>query len=105
MKEEYVDITKTGPVPLKGLNYQDDSDNLGSFERLVLSGNRTMQQSLTPETEYSLGEELATKGFGESIYDDNIQFASQADDLNEVRAIEQPWYAQIGAGIDKGDIV
>ena len=44
MKEEYVDITKTGPVPLKGLNYQDDSDNLGSFERLVLSGNRTMLQ-------------------------------------------------------------
>lgn len=105
MKEEYVDITKTGPVPLKGLNYQDDSDNLGSFERLVLSGNRTMQQSLTPETEYSLGEELATKGFGESIYDDNIQFASQADDLNEVRAIEQPWYAQIGAGLAKGAIL
>lgn len=102
---EFEDITKTGPVGLKGLNYQNNNDNIGDFEKLVLSGNRTMQQSLAPDTEYQVGQELAARGFGESSYDERINFVEQADDLNEVRAIEQPWYAQIGAGLAKGAIL
>lgn len=102
---EFEDITKTGPVGLKGLNYQNNNDNIGDFEKLVLSGNRTMQQSLAPDTEYQVGQALADRGFGESSYDERINFVEQADDLNEVRAIEQPWYAQIGAGLAKGAIL
>lgn len=49
--------------------------------------------------------ELADKGYGQSIYDEDINFVSQADDLNEVRAIEQPWYAQLGAGLAKGAVL
>ena len=60
---------------------------------------------MAPSTSEEVGIELADKGYGQSIYDEDINFVSQADDLNEVRAIEQPWYAQLGAGLAKGAVL
>jgi hypothetical protein len=99
---EYQDITKTGPVGLKGLNRVPE---MGEFELGVLGGTRALQQSLAPSTSEEVGIELADKGYGQSVYDEDINFVSQADDLNEVRAIEQPWYAQLGAGLAKGAVL
>lgn len=99
---EYQDITKTGPVGLKGLNRVPE---MGEFELSVLGGTRALQQSLAPSTSEEVGIELADKGYGQSVYDEDINFVSQADDLNEVRAIEQPWYAQLGAGLAKGAVL
>ena len=98
---EYQDITKTGPVGLKGLKGLNRVPEMGEFELSVLGGTRALQQSLAPSTSEDVGMELADKGYGQSIYDEDINFVSQADDLNEVRAIEQPWYAQLGAGLAK----
>lgn len=99
---EYQDITKTGPVGLKGLKGLNRIPEMGEFELSVLGGTRALQRSLAPSTSEDVGMELADKGYGQSIYDEDINFVSQADDLNEVRAIEQPWYAQLGAGLAKG---
>ena len=98
---EYQDITKTGPVGLKGLKGLNRVPEMGEFELSVLGGTRALQQSLAPSTSEEVGIELADKGYGQSVYDEDINFVSQADDLNEVRAIEQPWYAQLGAGLAK----
>lgn len=102
---EYQDITKTGPVGLKGLKGLNRVPEMGEFELSVLGGTRALQQSLAPPTSEEVGIELADKGYGQSIYDEDINFVSQADDLNEVRAIEQPWYAQLGAGLAKGAVL
>lgn len=102
---EYQDITKTGPVGLKGLKGLNRIPEMGEFELSVLGGTRALQQSLAPSTSEEVGIELADKGYGQSIYDEDINFVSQADDLNEVRAIEQPWYAQLGAGLAKGAVL
>lgn len=102
---EYQDITKTGPVGLKGLKGLNRVPEMGEFELSVLGGTRALQQSLAPSTSEEVGIELADKGYGQSIYDEDINFVSQADDLNEVRAIEQPWYAQLGAGLAKGAVL
>ena len=100
--EKYTDITKTGPVALKGL---PGLNRQGDFEKLILSGSDNMQRSLTPSTSKNVGLELASQGYGDSSYDEDIQFENQAENLNEVRAIEQPWYSQIGAGLAKGAIL
>lgn len=102
---EYQDITKTGPVGLKGLKGLNRVPEMGEFELSVLGGTRALQQSLAPSTSEEVDIELADKGYGQSIYDEDINFVSQADDLNEVRAIEQPWYAQLGAGLAKGAVL
>lgn len=102
---EYQDITKTGPVGLKGLKGLNRAPEMGEFELSVLGGTRALQQSLAPSTSEEVGIELADKGYGQSVYDEDINFVSQADDLNEVRAIEQPWYAQLGAGLAKGAVL
>lgn len=102
---EYQDITKTGPVGLKGLKGLNRVPEMGELELSVLGGTRALQQSLAPSTSEEVGIELADKGYGQSVYDEDINFVSQADDLNEVRAIEQPWYAQLGAGLAKGAVL
>ena len=100
--EKYTDITKTGPVALKGL---PGLNRQGDFEKLILSGSGNMQRSLTPSTSKNVGLELASQGYGDGSYDEDIQFENQAENLNEVRAIEQPWYSQIGAGLAKGAVL
>ena len=100
--EKYTDITKTGPAALKGL---PGLNRQGDFEKLILSGSGNMQRSLTPSTSKNVGLELASQGYGDSSYDEDIQFENQAENLNEVRAIEQPWYSQIGAGLAKGAVL
>ena len=105
---DFKDITKTGPVALKGLpglNKKQLGDTLGDFEKSALLDTDSMLRSVTPSTQRNVGLELASQGYGDSSYDDNLQFASQAEDLNEVRAIKQPWYAQIGAGVAKGAVL
>ena len=68
--EKYTDITKTGPVALKGL---PGLNRQGDFEKLILSGSGNMQRSLTPSTSKNVGLELASQGYGDSSYDEDIQ--------------------------------
>ena len=99
------DITKTGPVGLQGLKgiSQQQQDDLSEYSKAIRSmSGRRIAQAFTPNAEVPVGAQLAAAGYGESIYDDAIQNVSQLEDIQDIRAQEQPWYAQLGAGIGKG---
>lgn len=99
------DITKIGPVGLKGLKGigQQQQAELSDYSRAIRSmSGRGLAQTFVPDAEVPVGMQLAAAGYGESTYDDAIQNVSQLEDIQDIRAQEQPWYAQLGAGIGKG---
>ena len=99
------DITKTGPVGLTGLKgiSQQQQQELSYYSKAIRSmSGRQLSQTFTPDAEIPIGMELAAAGYGESTYDSAIQSVSQLADIQDIRAQEQPWYAQLGAGIGKG---
>ena len=99
------DITKVGPIGLKGLKGigQQQQAELSDYSRAIRSmSGRGLAQTFVPDAEVPVGMQLAAAGYGESTYDDAIQNVSQLEDIQDIRAQEQPWYAQLGAGIGKG---
>ena len=99
------DITQTGPVGLKGLKGigQQAQQELSDYSKAIRSmSGRQLSQTYIPDEEIAIGMTLAKAGYGESIYDDAIQSVSQLNDIQDIRAQEQPWYAQLGAGVAKG---
>ena len=99
------DITQTGPVGLKGLKGigQQAKQELSDYSKAIRSmSGRQLSQTYIPDEEVAIGVALAEAGYGESIYDDAIQSVSQLNDIQDIRAQEQPGYAQLGAGVAKG---
>lgn len=99
------DITKIGPVGLKGLKGigQQQQAELSDYSRAIRSmSGRGLAQTFVPDAEVPVGMQLAAAGYGDSSYDTAIQNVSQLEDIQDIRAQEQPWYAQLGAGIGKG---
>lgn len=99
------DITKVGPVGLKGLKGigQQQQAELSDYSKAIRSmSGRGLAQTFVPDAEVPVGMQLAAAGYGESTYDDAIQNVSQLEDIQDIRAQEQPWYAQLGAGMGKG---
>ena len=99
------DITKVGPIGLKGLKGigQQQQAELSDYSRAIRSmSGRGLAQTFVPDAEVPVGIQLAAAGYGESTYDDAIQNVSQLEDIQDIRAQEQPWYAQLGAGMGKG---
>ena len=102
------DITKTGPVGLKGLkglNQQGPSTSSQYFQNLRNMSVGDLNNAFIPKATENVGLTLAESGYGDSMFDDSISRMSQVEDLQEVRAQEQPWYAQIGAGLAKGAVL
>ena len=102
------DITKTGPTGLKGLkgiNQASKEERRQAFRQRMLGSTQDIMTQATPSPTEYVGERLASLGYGESKYDEGITSLSQAQNLNEVRAVEQPWYEQIGAGLAKGVVL
>lgn len=100
------DITKTGPVGLKGLqgiNRQNESDTKWDdlLSHIKQTSARALSEEYTPQQSTDVGVYALQAGYGESTYDDAIQRASQLENIQDIRAIEQPWYAKIGAGTAK----
>lgn len=102
------DITKIGPTGLKGLkgiNQASKEERRQAFRQRMLGSTQDIMTQATPSPTTYVGERLASLGYGESKYDEGITSLSQAQNLGEVRAIEQPWYEQIGAGLAKGVVL
>ena len=93
------DITKTGPVGLRGLSGLNRNKNyLDNFS--VTKGKKTnsiVNEWSSPKTEY-VGLELGSLGYGESKYDKDIINMEQARNIDEFRAQTQPWYDQLANG-------
>ena len=102
------DITKTGPVGLKGLKGigQQQPEELSDYSKAIRGmSSKQLSQLFLPEAERDVGVQLGAFGYGKSMFDDAVQSMSQLEDIQDIRGQEQPWYAQVSAGLAKGVIL
>ena len=114
-KVKDIDITKTGPQSFRQLqqaNNADFSSEVSPEVRDFIEKKRQRAQSFTLYDPYRQAEQEissplsgATSSWGESMFDEETATEAQFQELGDVRAENQPWYAQIGAGLAKGAIL
>ncbi len=110
-KQEELDITKTGPVGYKSLQAQNNAqfDEVDKFinesQNRILS--RASQSDPYRDTQQMVKSPLAgtDTSWGESMWDNKSANQASFENLGDIRAENQPWYAQIGAGLAKGAIL
>ena len=110
-KTKELDITKTGPVGYKSLQAQNNSqfDDIDKFineiKNIIIS--RASQSEPYRDTQQMVQSSLATTdtSWGESMFDNKTANQADFENLGDVRAENQPWYAQIGAGLAKGPVL
>ena len=110
-KIKELDITKTGPVGYKSLQAQNNSqfDDIDKFisesQSRILS--RASQSDPYRDMQQMVQSPLANSNtpWGESMFDNKTANQADFENLGDVRANNQPWYAQIGAGLAKGAIL
>lgn len=113
-KVKNIDITKSGPMTFRDLQkanqepYTNLSPEFKSFSMNV--GANTAPTSLYDARAH--GEQMVqsslegtTTPWGESMFDEPTATEAQFQELEDIRAENQPWYAQIGAGLAKGAIL
>ena len=113
-KVKDIDITKSGPMTFRDLQkanqkpYTNLSPEFQSFSMNV--GASTAPTSLYDARAH--GEQMVqsslegtTTPWGESMFDEPTATEAQFQELGDIRAENQPWYAQIGAGLAKGAIL
>ena len=117
--EKFVDITKTGAQSYRDLqsqnNIPESADKIASFADASKYFKYTGQQAIAANQaanaqweDYQEQSPLykqsnGTDYFGNSIYDNDILVGD--DDyyhISDMRGRNQPWYAQLGAGLLKG---
>ena len=112
-KVKDIDITKSGPMTFRDLQkanqepYTNLSPEFQSFSMNV--GASTAPASLYDARAH--GEQMVATSlegtatpWGESKFDESTATEAQFQELGDIRA-DQPWYAQIGAGLAKGAIL
>lgn len=110
-KQKEIDITKTGPVGYKSLQAQNNAqfDDIDKFinesQSRILS--RASQSDPYRDIQQMVESPLARTNtpWGESIWDNKTANQADFENLRDVRAENQPWYAKIGAGLAKGVIL
>ena len=117
MEEELIqeeDITKTGPVGLKGLkgiNQQDNQvENLPFYQQLErlysTQGTRATLQQLQGSAMEDLTKPLIQQGYGESRLDKRLENELQlTEGLANFRGEEQSALGQIANGLAKGAVL
>ena len=112
-KVKDIDITKSGPMTFRDLQeanqepYTNLSPEFQSFSMNV--GASTAPTPLYDARAH--GEQMVATSlegtatpWGESMFDESTATEAQFQELGDIRA-NQPWYAQIGAGLAKGAIL
>ena len=113
-KVKDIDITKSGPMTFRDLQkanqepYTNLSPEFKSFSMNV--GANTAPTSLYDAKAH--GEQMVQSSlertatpWGESMFDEPTATEAQFQELEDIRAENQPWYAQIGAGLAKGTVL
>lgn len=113
-KAETIDITKTGPLGYRQLQ-QANADNLEGISPEFQEFQQRVGDTYAPTSLYDArthaeqGVSSSLSGtstpWGESIWDDSTATEEQFQNLGDIRAENQPWYAQIGAGLAKGVVL
>lgn len=111
---ETIDITKIGPLGYRQLqqanadNFEGISPEFQEFQKKV--GDTYAPTSLyDARTHAEQGVSSPLSGtstpWDESMWDDSTATEEQFQNLGDIRAENQPWYAQIGAGLAKGTVL
>ena len=113
-KVKDIDITKSGPMTFRDLQkanqepYTNLSPEFQSFSKNV--GANTAPTSLYDARAH--GEQMVQSSlegtatpWGKSMFDEPTATEAQFQELGDIRANNQPWYAKIGAGLAKGAVL
>lgn len=113
-KVKDIDITKSGPMTYRDLQqanqkpYTNLSPEFQSFSRNVEANTApTSLYDARAHGEQMVASQLENTAtpWGESMFDEPTATEEQFQNLGDIRAENQPWYAQIGAGLAKGVIL
>lgn len=100
--KEY-DVRKQGPLSYRKLQEQNaalaSQSTFTAQEPIIIPRSAFQYEGYeqSPLMQQGTGDY-----WGNSIYDENSATTDEWEDLNEVRAENQPWYAKLGAGVVKG---
>ena len=112
-QQKPADITKTGLQNWRQLQQQnamnqagisDDYNNWRNQAFAFRSNSLYNAREAAPQVVQSPLYNTNTK-LGESMFDEDIYSSEQFQNAADVRAENQPWYAQLGAGIAKGAVL
>lgn len=105
-----LDITKTGPQNYRQLQEANEAKYIGNDSDLdkFMSQLRPIRPLMDPyenaTQEISLPD-IGKTPWGESMFDKPSTTISGFEQLQDIRANNQPWYAKIGAGLAKGAVL
>lgn len=112
-QQKPADITKTGLQNWRQLQQQnamnqagisDDYNNWRNQAFAFRSNSLYNAREAAPQVVQSPLYNTNTK-LGESMFDEDVYSSEQFQNAVDVRAENQPWYAQLGAGIAKGAVL
>ena len=112
-QQKPADITKTGLQNWRQLQQQnamnqagisDDYNNWRNQAFAFRSNSLYNAREAAPQVVQSPLYNTNTK-LGESMFDEDVYSSEQFQNAADVRAENQPWYAQLGAGIAKGAVL
>lgn len=113
-KVETIDITKVGPLGYRQLQ-QANAENLEGISPEFQDFQQRVGDTYAPTSLYDArthaeqGVSSSLSGsstpWGESMWDDSSATEEQFQNLGDIRAENQPWWAKIGAGLSKGVVL
>lgn len=113
-KVETIDITKVGPLGYRQLQ-QANAESLEGISPEFQDFQQRVEDAYAPTSLYDArnhAEQMVSSPlsgsstpWGESMWDDNSATEEQFQNLGDIRAENQPWYAKIGAGLSKGAVL
>ncbi len=113
-KAETIDITKIGPLGYRQLQ-QANAESLEGISPEFQDFQQRVEGAYAPTSLYDArthaeqGVSSSLSGsptpWGESMWDNASATEEQFQNLGDIRAENQPWFAQIGAGLAKGVVL
>ena len=97
----YIDITKIGPLGYRQLQAANADPN-SEYEQIMNQGaaqTAALYEDIAPRYTNTPAQ------LGQSIFDDEVVGGTEYENLNEIRAQRQPWYAKLSAGVAKGAVL
>lgn len=113
MAKKEIDVTKTGPQSYRDLQKANEATYQSAASESMFSNMKAPHGYIQPsDTIYEGGEyspiykqSQGKDTYGSSIFDESSVNEEEFNNLSDIRANNQPWYAQIGAGLAKGVVL
>lgn len=111
MAKQINDITKTGPRTWRNLQQENEmqyNDDLVTGLSQLIAPTKSLydiEEAMPQQVQTSLYNDETGDYWGNSMFDDNYATDESISHLTDIRAENQPWYAQAAAGITKGAVL